>query len=111
MKVIVGEKEYKVYWKHNNHTQEISSKLDKRFGVKKSESGTICWIVDKEGKETAQGYAVLHKNDKNFIKSKGRVISLRNALKQMNFSKDERLVIWNEYFDYINKNVKKEEKV
>ena len=107
MKVIIGETEYKVYWKHNNHTQEVDGKLDKRFGVKKPESSTLCWTVCGDGKEVAQGYAVLHKNDKNFIKAKGRVSSLRNALKQTNFSKDERMIIWDEYFNYIEPKVKK----
>lgn len=69
---------YHIYWKHQYNK-------------------TICFIKNK-GEVIATGESHVSPNEKFYVKEVGRKLSLRRAIEKLNLSKDERQVIWVNYF-------------
>lgn len=64
---------------------------------------TSCKIVKKEGKLLkllGSGHSATHVTD-TFIKTRGRKVALKKALKDANLNKEERSLIWANYFNIV----------
>lgn len=59
---------------------------------------TECTLTLKDGATIGRGSALCSEQD-NFVKETGRKISLAKALKDANFSREERTLVWQGYFD------------
>ena len=59
--------------------------------------GTYCQILSSVGITVSTGETVLHAND-NYDKNFGRKLALRRALRRAGFTRDQRILFWNEYF-------------
>lgn len=72
-----------------------------------TKTGTLCKVHKVENNEKkflSEGIAELSKKDK-YSKNVGRKISLQRALKNSSLTKEERIHIWNDYFNLRTKNV------
>jgi hypothetical protein len=63
-------------------------------------SRTICEVSTPEGDQVI-GIAYCSKKV-NYCKKTGRKIALKKALDQLNLSKSDRVIIWNEYLNQAN---------
>ena len=98
MKVIIDDKTYKIYWQHSLPSS-TNPKLSKVEPFKTG--GTTCTIEEWGTYELfCNGHAYLSLKDKNFNKSKGRIVSLTKAIKHL--PKDVRKLFWDEYKKQIN---------
>jgi hypothetical protein len=92
MKVKIGGKEYKIWFKHSFASVRV-------MGSHKIKALTSCYIVDNSGIICgALGFAYCSVAD-NFQKSIGRKIALSRAVQP--FTRAERKEIWDQYFDYV----------
>ena len=80
---------YHIYWSYDlvKHGNPVSVTV-----------GTTCFIKNN-GEIIATGHSVLSPKEPRFVKEVGRKLSLRRALQEGNFSKEERTVIWQRYFN------------
>lgn len=103
MIVNLNDKTYLVQFTHINEQKQKVSKLSSgtKGGYKPLVRHTECKILTPiEDAEMpgfiSIGYAKCHPND-NFNKEKGRQLSLKKALEDSEFSKEERKVFWMHY--------------
>jgi hypothetical protein len=68
---------------------------------------TTCRVIFNED-AIANGVARCHPAD-SFVKSDGRKLALGNALRTSGFTKDQRTEIWDQYFESVNLNYRKED--
>lgn len=78
------EKEYRVYWRHENFSHLKHWKVN----------GSTQCLIESDGYGCGQGIAECSTKD-NFNKSKGRIVSLTKAIKHL--PKDVRKQFWNQY--------------
>ena len=109
MKVQLKNRLFYVHWSHNNHVGETTAKLGIRNPIKKIEkipSWTECIIKDAStGEVERQGRAFLGKKEKNYNKSVGRKVALKEAISFL--SKEERKIFWEAYFKETNQKFRK----
>ena len=97
MKLKINNQIVKVVWKHKQISNEL--KMDRNFHIDfpKNNGETLCFISAEDDKTLAVGRAECSFND-TFKKTVGRKLSFKRALESLNVPKEDRYLIWIEYF-------------
>lgn len=94
MKLVINNEEYCVSWRHNNNVGIVDNRN------RPIRSSTECFITISGG-GVVTGRAILHENDKNYNKQKGKKASFERAVKCI-LDREIRTTLWKAYWDSYN---------